>query len=633
MGPEQSGYTPSEIQEEQKDQLSWWDRATARFRKKGEEDDGKEKKGKGSKVKNVVNATVAIGALANMAPGNVNAQVNIPNDVSPDQAIVRANDIKSNAQQPQLVIEGDEELAKRYDLPLVNASASVDEQSTGGGEETATSSLSANETNHDNGEDSKDGVKATYQSVSAEEGDPSLPPESEPSESSQKPPEQQKAEYMSVNVPQFDRTWERTDKPVADGRVQRTWMWGPAPISPVMQEDGKTVIYFDKSRMELAPGNQPPWDVTNGLLVRDLIFGKMEVAPGQFVDKGGAPEINISGDPNDPNAPTYRTFSKHTAKVDQLARGSDITARIDRAGNVTYGEPAHGVKASEYVSETGHNIPDVFWKFMTSEGLVSENGEYKNEQLMENPYYATGFPITEAFWTDVKIGGVTKRVLVQAFERRVLTYNPENEDGWKVEAGNVGQHYYEFKYGVIAPLIGNRGGDSSPSPEQPQAGEEFISHSGEGWGIQYDKDKSPVKITPTNVGELNKIDDIIRADGSLPGDAKAQLILAESVEQAVRDFGLKSEEFDDFYYRGGPAIGKIWGRNDGNGEIRRGPAVIVLKPDALQLVNGDIEGLKLTLFVNAAGQMVGGKPTDKYQELQKPIREILVNNTKLEPNT
>ena len=38
-------------------------------------------------------------------------------------------------------------------------------------------------------------------------------------------------------------------------------------------------------------------------------------------------------------------------------------------------------------------------------------------------------------------------MLVQAFERRVLTYTPSNSDGWKVEAGNVGRHYYEWRYG------------------------------------------------------------------------------------------------------------------------------------------------------------------------------------------
>jgi hypothetical protein len=36
------------------------------------------------------------------------------------------------------------------------------------------------------------------------------------------------------------------------------------------------------------------------------------------------------------------------------------------------------------------------------------------------------------------VGGVTKPVLVQLFERRVLTYTPGNPAGFEVEMGNVG---------------------------------------------------------------------------------------------------------------------------------------------------------------------------------------------------
>ena len=38
-------------------------------------------------------------------------------------------------------------------------------------------------------------------------------------------------------------------------------------------------------------------------------------------------------------------------------------------------------------------------------------------------------------------------VLVQAFERRIVTYTPDNPPGWQVEMGNVGQHYHGWRYG------------------------------------------------------------------------------------------------------------------------------------------------------------------------------------------
>jgi hypothetical protein len=46
----------------------------------------------------------------------------------------------------------------------------------------------------------------------------------------------------------------------------------------------------------------------------------------------------------------------------------------------------------------------------------------------------------------VNLGGTPTNVLVQAFERRVLTYTPSNASGWRVEAANVGRHYYQWRY-------------------------------------------------------------------------------------------------------------------------------------------------------------------------------------------
>ena len=52
-----------------------------------------------------------------------------------------------------------------------------------------------------------------------------------------------------------------------------------------------------------------------------------------------------------------------------------------------------------------------------------------------------GLPITEPYWIQTEIDGVPTLVLIQAFERRTLTYTPSNPEGWQVESGNVGLHY------------------------------------------------------------------------------------------------------------------------------------------------------------------------------------------------
>ena len=37
-------------------------------------------------------------------------------------------------------------------------------------------------------------------------------------------------------------------------------------------------------------------------------------------------------------------------------------------------------------------------------------------------------------------------VLIQAFERRALTYVPTNPQGFQVEMANIGQHYFDWRY-------------------------------------------------------------------------------------------------------------------------------------------------------------------------------------------
>ncbi|MGI8690178.1 MAG: fibronectin type III domain-containing protein, partial [Thermomicrobiales bacterium] len=49
-------------------------------------------------------------------------------------------------------------------------------------------------------------------------------------------------------------------------------------------------------------------------------------------------------------------------------------------------------------------------------------------------------------------------VLVQPFQRRVLSYTPTNPPGFQVEMGNIGQHYYQWRY------LTNPGSADTPVP-------------------------------------------------------------------------------------------------------------------------------------------------------------------------
>jgi hypothetical protein len=257
--------------------------------------------------------------------------------------------------------------------------------------------------------------------------------------------------------PAFQSVWQRTDKPITDGVTSRSWLWGPQPFFSAYEEyaqapGGKRLVqYFDKSRMEINNPNEDkssPYFVTNGLIASEMMNGFIQVGDAQFKPKPAA-EIGVAGDADDNVGPTYATLGKVT-KVDPLAVGANISATLTRGG-IIGNDPAttsFGVKAAYFVKDTNHTIASPFWDYLNSKGpTYGTDGKAVNNSLFSPTFYATGYPVTEAYWTKVKVAGQVKDVLVQAFERRVLTYTPSNPKGYEVEMGNVGQHYYAWRYG------------------------------------------------------------------------------------------------------------------------------------------------------------------------------------------
>ena len=261
----------------------------------------------------------------------------------------------------------------------------------------------------------------------------------------------------------FYLRWARTDLPVSTGDVHRTWIWGPEPISVGLDEayaespgGMRRVQYFDKSRMEINDPNANSgdlWYVTNGLLVVEMATGRVQVGDNQFEDAEPA-QVLVAGDQSEQSdAPSYAVVGQ---LMDEPARpvGELIIERASAEGAVYEDElfVNAGVTGAYLAPETGHVVASVFWEFMNSSGIVADDAMYFEDELFINPFYATGLPITEAYWTTIPVGGVLKDVLFQCFERRCLTYTPANELGWQVEAGNVGRHYFEWRYGEPATM-------------------------------------------------------------------------------------------------------------------------------------------------------------------------------------
>jgi hypothetical protein len=256
----------------------------------------------------------------------------------------------------------------------------------------------------------------------------------------------------------FRRVWERQDLPVAEQVSGRSWTWGPAPISDLMRETlvdspegSRAVQYFDKSRMEINDPTADPnatWYVTNGLLPVELMTGRLQMGYNQFEWRDQA-RISAIGDPG--QFPTYADLLRlyqSPGAVNPSDLGKPATGFINLDGSITgFNDYVNDPATLLVRGENNHGVAKAFVDFMNQTGLVYENGRFVRGQVYD-PLFVFGLPVTGAYWVKVKVAGVERPILFQVFERRVLTYNPANQPAFRVEMGNVGQHYYQWRYPV-----------------------------------------------------------------------------------------------------------------------------------------------------------------------------------------
>ncbi|HEX8217696.1 MAG TPA: hypothetical protein VF914_00640 [Chloroflexia bacterium] len=260
--------------------------------------------------------------------------------------------------------------------------------------------------------------------------------------------------------PIFEQVWNHTDKPVREQVVARSWMWGAEPFHTSYEPHAEgpggqhLVTYFDKSRMEIndpTASRDSEWFVTNGLLVVDMVSGRVQTGDRMFAPATPA-YIPVAGDTSaSVNAPTYAALAKvASTQGDNRApnrTGQPVREYLARTGSVGGFEgDSHAVKYGVYEPQLGHNIADVFWTFMNAKGVTYHDGRYVQNDLVVDWLFAMGYPITEPYWIEVSVNGTQRWVLMQAFQRRILTYSPDNPEGWQVEMGNVGRAYFDWRY-------------------------------------------------------------------------------------------------------------------------------------------------------------------------------------------
>jgi hypothetical protein len=223
-------------------------------------------------------------------------------------------------------------------------------------------------------------------------------------------------------------------EPYAEGTAGQVCPPG-ALCTAVILPGKRLVQYFDKARMELTTPGGP---VTAGLLSVELISGRQQNGDATFVQRAPA-KVTVAGDPDNP-FPTYADLATlQSAEPDNTGSGTPVTKMVTPNGAAGMYAPASTdalAKTTGYDVATKHNIPKAFLDFRNAPGLGG--------------IQAIGLAITEPVWANVKVNGKTVPVLVQAFERRVLTYTPDNPILFRVEYGNIGRAYNTWRYPASA---------------------------------------------------------------------------------------------------------------------------------------------------------------------------------------
>lgn len=198
------------------------------------------------------------------------------------------------------------------------------------------------------------------------------------------------------------------------------------PISEVRFENGRRGQYFEKGRLEDhagEPGATGAWRFQYGRLGAEL------TADGSQLPVGG-----------DTSSITYATL-KELAQPEQR-----LPPPVGWTGIVapSRGEPVFVPVDPALQAAPGHYVPARFWDYINQPALFPAGW-----------LHDIGLPLTEAIPATVTktINGerVERSILLQLFERTVLTDDPANPEGFQVERANVGSDYLRRARGPAIP--------------------------------------------------------------------------------------------------------------------------------------------------------------------------------------
>jgi len=178
------------------------------------------------------------------------------------------------------------------------------------------------------------------------------------------------------------------------------------PLTDLTYADGHPAQYFEKGRLEDHRGvvADPTWAFMYGRLTVEL----MERDPDGSVNEMGI---------------TYAALA-HAAQP----RWRQAAPAGFPGGTMPISTGMFVPYDAQLRPAPGHVVPMRFWNYINHTDLFP--GGWLHD---------IGLPLTAATTVETYKNGELREITYQAFERTVLTYDPQNPTGWQVERGNIGQ--------------------------------------------------------------------------------------------------------------------------------------------------------------------------------------------------
>lgn len=171
----------------------------------------------------------------------------------------------------------------------------------------------------------------------------------------------------------------------------------------IRKVDGYPAQYFEKGRLEdhQAETQDPTWRMMYGRVTAEL----MERATNTVANSTNLTYGDLQRAAGE-QQPVPAGFTSGTLAVD-----GGVFVPLD----------------SQLLAAPGYVVPDVFWNYINRPELFP--GGWLHD---------VGLPLTNVVTAQTVKQGERRTITMQAFERTILTFDPQNPDGWQVERGNIG---------------------------------------------------------------------------------------------------------------------------------------------------------------------------------------------------